>query len=442
MSPTFVAVDWSGARDPRRAIWLAEVVEGRLRRLEGGRGRGEVVEHLVERAARDPHLVVGLDFAFSFPDWFLREHGVESGRGAWDLAARRGEDWLATCPPPFWGRPGRGRPDVDGLLRRTELEAGRVPGARPKSVFQIGGAGAVGTASLRGMPYLTTLAGAGFSIWPFDPPAWPLVVEIYPRLLLGKVRKSDPGERTEYLERSWPGLEEDLAARAAGSEHALDAAVSARVMARHLDPRSLPRTTDPVVGREGWIWWPTPLAAEGWQDAVQLRLDDAVDLLSRTPAVLRTWLRGLPERWLRHREGPGTWSPHEVVGHLVHGERTDWMPRLRQMLEGRGDEPFDPFDRFAMLRAATDRPTDDLLDELVQLRRRNLDDLRALHLGPERLDAPGLHPALGPVTARELLATWVAHDQTHVAQIARVISKQYRAEVGPWRAYLPLLDRT
>lgn len=174
---------------------------------------------------------------------------------------------------------------------------------------------------------------------------------------------------------------------------------------------------------------------------IPFRLTEAVGILGRTPRVLRVLLDGLPEPWVHNREGPDTWSPYDIVGHLIHGERTDWIPRLRQILEGRGEEPFEPFDRFAMLRTSHDRDVDELLDEFEKLRRRNLAELEPLSPEPEHLDDRGLHPELGPVTVRQLLATWATHDLTHIAQVARVMAKQYRSEVGPWRSYLPLLDR-
>lgn len=170
-------------------------------------------------------------------------------------------------------------------------------------------------------------------------------------------------------------------------------------------------------------------------------LSHAVDLLSRTPPLLDGWLRELPEPWIHDDEGPDTWSPFDVVGHLIHGEKTDWIGRLEQILEGRGDEPFEPFDRFAMLRESRGKSLSQLLDEFAALRSRNLQRLRELSPGEDELDLPGLHPELGPVTARQLLATWVAHDLSHVAQIARVMAKGYRDQVGPWREYLPILDR-
>lgn len=174
---------------------------------------------------------------------------------------------------------------------------------------------------------------------------------------------------------------------------------------------------------------------------LELSVSDALDLLRRTPEMLRSWLGGLPRAWLRGREGPGSWSPHEIVGHLIHGEETDWVPRLRQMLAGEECRPFKSFNRTSVFEVFRDRDTDELLEGLAARRAENLEILAALELGPEALTMPGTHPDLGRVTIRQLLATWVAHDQTHIAQIARVMAKQYRSEVGPWRAYLPLLDR-
>ena len=160
-----IAVDWSGAKTGAKSrIWLAEVCDGRLTRLESGRTRQELVKHLIAEAARDADLVVGLDFAFSFPHWFAKREDATSVEECWTLVAEKGEDWLRKCPPPFWGKPGKPKPDLpeDGHYRRTERCAARAEGANPKSVFQIGGAGAVGTGSIRGMPHLAHLAAKGF----------------------------------------------------------------------------------------------------------------------------------------------------------------------------------------------------------------------------------------------------------------------------------------
>jgi hypothetical protein len=218
------------------------------------------VEHLCRVASQTPRLVVGLDFAFSLPAWFLAERGFSSAAELWEAAGREGERWLAECRAPFWGRPGRKRPAVPAgrQWRRTDLETPPTARAiRPKSPFQIGGAGAVGTGSIRGMAALGRLHREGFGVWPFDPPSWPRVVEIYPRLLTGEVRKSDPAARAAYLdERGWP---EDpvLRRRVASTEDAFDAAVSARAMDLHreeLADLSLP--LPPEAALEGWIWRP------------------------------------------------------------------------------------------------------------------------------------------------------------------------------------------
>lgn len=166
---------------------------------------------------------------------------------------------------------------------------------------------------------------------------------------------------------------------------------------------------------------------------------EALALLERTPPVLSVWLRDLPEPWLHADEGPDTWSPYLVVGHLIHGEKTDWVARAEQILSGGADRPFEPFDRFAMLGET--RPIGDLLEEFAQRREENLERYRSWDLSEESLSRPGLHPELGPVTLRQLLATWVVHDEGHLAQIARVLSRRYAAEVGPWTEYLPVLTR-
>ena len=214
-----LAVDWSGARTgAHRAIWLAEARDGRIVRLEGGRSREQLVAHLLEEAERNPELVAGLDFAFSLPEWFLRAQGIDGVSNAWDLVSREAEAWLCDPEPPFWRER---KPPGDGF-RRTELECG----GRPKSVFQLVGAGQVGTGSLRGIPFLPQLRER-FAIWPFDEPRLPLLVEIYPRLYA--------------RDGAYP------------NEHARDAAVSALAMSRwRSDWRRLPH--DPAYALEGRIW--------------------------------------------------------------------------------------------------------------------------------------------------------------------------------------------
>ncbi|HEV8113536.1 MAG TPA: hypothetical protein VGR31_12240 [Planctomycetota bacterium] len=263
MNPeVLVAVDWSGARSgARRALWLAEIREARLRRLECGRDREELIAHLVALAAREPRLVVGLDFAFSFPAWFLHAHGVATAPEAWELARREGETWLARCEPPFWGRRARPRPDLppdNSSFRVTESERLPVRGIGPKSVFQIAGTGSVGTGSIRGMPKLRELSDAGFSIWPFDPPRLPMAIEIYPRWLTGRVRKTNEVSRRLHLAVHAAYDDPALVELAASSEHAFDAAASAIAMGLHRGSfLELPRADDPVVLAEGRIWTPT-----------------------------------------------------------------------------------------------------------------------------------------------------------------------------------------
>ena len=170
-------------------------------------------------------------------------------------------------------------------------------------------------------------------------------------------------------------------------------------------------------------------------------LSEARTVLVRTPAVLAALLRGLGQPWTACNEGADTWSPFDVVGHLIHGEETDWLPRLRILLEHGERRPFDPFDRFAMLEKSKDKTLEQLLDRFAALRRESLAALDALAVRPDQLGLTGRHPVLGVVTLGELLSTWVVHDLGHVAQVTRVMAKRYRDDVGPWRQYLPVLDR-
>lgn len=253
-----VAVDWSGAATGAAAhIWLAHVRDGELITLRNGRNRSEVIDDLISLRGECPRgLVVGLDFSFSLPAWFLNERGYDSAPDLWRAAIDEGERWLADCAPPFWGRPGRRRPDLPEHLRRTER--GAIMGAiAAKSTFQIGGTGTVGTGSIRGMPHLRQLGQAGFSIWPFDPPSRFLVVEIYPRLLTGPVIKSSGVHRERYLDSSrWP-VGPASATSIVDSEDAFDAAISALVMHDHsTDLAALRQATDPVLLLEGDLWRP------------------------------------------------------------------------------------------------------------------------------------------------------------------------------------------
>lgn len=172
----------------------------------------------------------------------------------------------------------------------------------------------------------------------------------------------------------------------------------------------------------------------------EIRLNDAVEILKRTPALLAAWLGGLPDRWVKAREGEGTWSPYDVIGHLIHGERTDWIPRARHILAG-DPRPFETFDRTAMFTESQGKSLSELLATFADLRRENLSALAAMNLNEEDLALTGLHPALGEVTLRQLLATWVVHDLDHVAQIARTMAKAYSEAVGPWSEYLSILGK-
>ncbi len=170
-------------------------------------------------------------------------------------------------------------------------------------------------------------------------------------------------------------------------------------------------------------------------------LSDVTAILSRTPATLRALLGDLPAAWLETTEGEGTFSPRDVVGHLIHGEKTDWVPRIRLILEHGDTRPFVPFDRFGFREAIRGVPTSGLLAELEALRLSNLAILDGFALTPAQLELKGTHPELGPVTLAQLLATWAVHDMNHIGQVVRVMSTRYRTAVGPWKAYLGILNR-
>ena len=168
-------------------------------------------------------------------------------------------------------------------------------------------------------------------------------------------------------------------------------------------------------------------------------LPQAIALLSRTPAALNALLRGLPDLWVYRNEGTDTWSAFDIVGHLIFADRTDWMPRLRIILEHGESRPFDAFDRLGQVKESQGKSLNQLLDEFARVRNESLDALRALNLQPADLDRRGRHPALGSVALSELLATWAVHDLTHLHQLARVMAHQYREDVGPFSAYLGVL---
>ena len=174
------------------------------------------------------------------------------------------------------------------------------------------------------------------------------------------------------------------------------------------------------------------------QNACTIR--DITSLLTRTPAALDALLRDLPDSWTRRNEGGESWSAYDVVGHLIVGERTDWIPRARIILEHGQSRPFDKFDRLAQFRESEGKSLGDLLDEFAQLRAQSLDALRALNLTDADLTRRGAHPALGTVTLGNLLATWAAHDLTHLHQISRVMAHQVHDDVGPWTRYLGVMQ--
>jgi hypothetical protein len=172
---------------------------------------------------------------------------------------------------------------------------------------------------------------------------------------------------------------------------------------------------------------------------VHFNLDHAISVLTRTPHVLRAMLWDLPSQWTTSNEGGQTWSPFDVIGHLIQGERTDWIPRLNIILQKGESQPFEPFDMRAQFDASKGRTLEELLDTFERLRAGSIDALKGSNLGQEDLAKAGKHPELGSVTVEELLATWVVHDLDHINQITRTMAKQYREAVGPWKIHLSIL---
>lgn len=168
-------------------------------------------------------------------------------------------------------------------------------------------------------------------------------------------------------------------------------------------------------------------------------LTQAIHILERTPAVLKTYLYGLSIEWTSSNEGPETWSPFDIIGHLIHGEQEDWLQRSNLILSNNEDKTFQPFDRFAQFEHSKGKSINELLDEFEVLRSKNIEKLKALNLSEEQLKLKGKHPVLGDVTLKELLSCWVVHDLGHISQISRVMAKQYKDEVGPWIQFLGIL---
>jgi hypothetical protein len=172
---------------------------------------------------------------------------------------------------------------------------------------------------------------------------------------------------------------------------------------------------------------------------INFQLEQAIAVLERTPDVLNALLRDLPEDWISRNEGGTSWSPFDVIGHLIHGEEADWIPRARIILEEGEARVFDSFDRYAQFEKSAGKSLTELLDAFARLRAESLAVLKGWQLTPEQLRKQGRHPEFGLVTLEQLLATWTVHDLSHIAQITRVMCRQYTEAVGPWRAYLPIL---
>ena len=173
---------------------------------------------------------------------------------------------------------------------------------------------------------------------------------------------------------------------------------------------------------------------------MQFNLDSSYEILERTPAVLRSLLKNLSDEWILNNEGAETFSPFDVLGHLIHGEKTDWPDRIAMILEHGTSKTFIPYDRFAMYEASKGKNAEQLLNEFEAIRRKNMHWLRSLKLTETYFDKKGVHPNLGEVTLSQLLSTWVIHDLTHIAQVARVMAKQYKEEMGPWIGFFRIMS--
>lgn len=174
---------------------------------------------------------------------------------------------------------------------------------------------------------------------------------------------------------------------------------------------------------------------------MQFDLKRSIEILSRTPFVIETLLDGVSNEWLMNNEGENTWSPFDIIGHLIHGEKTDWITRMEIILSNDIDKSFSPFDRFAQFEVSKGKDFSQLIDTFKTLRKKNIEILIAKNISVNDLEKKGIHPVFGEVTLEALLATWTAHDLGHIAQIARVMAKQYTDEVGPWKQFLPILEK-
>ncbi len=174
---------------------------------------------------------------------------------------------------------------------------------------------------------------------------------------------------------------------------------------------------------------------------MEFSISKSLEILERTPSVLTSLLSGLSDDWVLRNEGDGTWSAFDVLGHLIHGELTDWIHRMKQILELGTNEPFKPFDMIAHFQNSKGKTLSQLLSEFTRLRKVNLETLNNTLLDEDALNKQGIHPGLGVVTLRQLLACWTVHDLSHIAQVSRVLAKQYSDEVGPWNSYLGILHK-
>ncbi len=174
---------------------------------------------------------------------------------------------------------------------------------------------------------------------------------------------------------------------------------------------------------------------------MKFTISTSIEILERTPVVLRSLLQGLSDEWVTPNEGSGTWSAYDIVGHLIHGEKTDWIPRMQIIRSGSDERKFEKFDRFAQFENSKGKTMLQLLDEFSQLREININILRSANITDSQFGETGVHPAFGNVTLSQLLSTWVVHDLNHIAQISRVMAKQYKEAVGPWIAYLGILNQ-
>ena len=172
---------------------------------------------------------------------------------------------------------------------------------------------------------------------------------------------------------------------------------------------------------------------------MKFNFEHSINILHRTPAILNEMLSNLPSEWAHTNEGSNTWSPYDVVGHLVHGEKTDWIPRMKIILSDQKDKKFQPFNRFAQFEESKGKSIEKLLEEFKDLRNANIEELRNQKITPAHLDKKGIHPDFGEVNLSQLLSTWVVHDLNHIAQISRVMANLYKSEVGPWINYLGIL---